>query len=200
MAGAKLKDDKLCVFLFYRPQIAKKNGRNTKMGVLNDLRERIKGVYDGLQTGELVRDSIVNHSDDILELQKMQLLQGLASNGQDIRPYYSEDLKPGGYFYTVETAKRYAAWKEAGISYPYTVQRNPDAPNLYINGRFHDELGVQFDAETVSIVGTTGYAKNIMAKYGVNTFGLLPENWLEIFVRGAYNELMESIKTRIYVS
>ena len=169
------------------------------MGILNDLRARVADVNDGLQTGELVRDTIVNHADDILELQKQQLFSGLASNGQDIRPYYSEDLEPTGYFYTVESAKRYAAWKATGINYPYNADRNPDAPNLYINGRFHDELGVQFDADTVGIVGTTGYSKGIVAKYGINTFGLMMSNWMVVFIeRGAYNELMNELRTRLY--
>ena len=66
------------------------------MGILNDLRSRVAGVYDGLQTGVLVRNVIIQHPDDILDLQKQQLFQGLTANGQDIRPYYSEDLKPAG--------------------------------------------------------------------------------------------------------
>lgn len=169
------------------------------MGILNDLRARVADVNDGLQTGELVRDAIVKHPDDILDLQKQQLFSGLASNGQDIRPYYSEDLKPNGYFYTVESAKRYAEWKATGINYPYTADRNPDAPNLYINGRFHDELGVQFDVETVGIVGASTYAKGIIEKYGIETFGLMMSNWMVIFVeRGAYDELMNELKTRLY--
>lgn len=160
---------------------------------------RIQGVNDGLQTGELVRNVIVQHPDDILDLQKEQLFSGLASNGQDIRPYYTEDLKPSGYFHSVETAKRYAAWKESGINYPYSANRNPDAPNLYINGRFHDELGVQFNAQTVGIVGTTGYSKEIIAKYGISTFGLMMSNWMAIFTeRGAYNELMNDLRQRLY--
>ena len=170
------------------------------MGILDDLRMRVQGVNDGLQTGQLVRDVVIRHDNDILELQKIQLFQGLASNGQDIRPYYSEDLKPTGYFRSVESAGRYAAWKRDGISYPYIANRNPDAPNLYINGKFHSELGVQFNPDSVGVVGTTGYAQRIIAKYGINTFGLMMANWMVIFVeRGAYNELMQELKTRLYV-
>ena len=170
------------------------------MGILNDLRSRVQYVNDGLISGELVRNVIVGHSDDILELQKLQLFQGLAADGQDIRPYYSEDLKPTGYFHSVESAGRYAAWKCDGINYPYSVQRNPDAPNLYITGKFHDELGVQFTNETVGIIPTTPYAAGIMAKYGITTFGLMMENWMVVFVQyGAYYELMQQIKQRLYV-
>lgn len=170
------------------------------MGILDDLRARVRYANEGLESGELVRNVIVQHSDDILELQKMQLFQGLAANGQDIRPYYSEDLKPSGYFHSVESASRYAAWKKDGISYPYKANRNPDAPNLYINGRFHSELGVQFAADTVGIVPTTPYAAGIMGKYGITTFGLMIANWAVIFQqRGAYAELMQQLKQRIYV-
>ena len=169
------------------------------MGILENLRARVQDVEDELRSGKLVRGVVVNHADDILELQRLQLFQGLASDGNDIRPYYTEDLKPNGYFYTVESARRYSAWKQDGISYPYSVERNPDAPNLYINGRFHDELGVRFMANTVGIVGATGYAKGIVAKYGLRTFGLMATNWMRIFQeRGAYNELMNEIKSKLY--
>ena len=100
------------------------------MGILNDLRTRVQGVNDGLTTGELIRNVVVQHSDDIIEQQRIQLFEGKNSNGEDMRPFYSEDLKPKGFFHSVESAGRYAAWKQNGINYPYTANRNPDAPNL----------------------------------------------------------------------
>lgn len=169
------------------------------MGILEELRNRVQGVSDGLKSGTLVRDVVVKHPDDILDLQKQQLFQGLSSSGEDIRPYYSEDLKPSGYFHSVASAQRYAAWKKDGISYPYSAQRNPDAPNLYINGRFHSELGVRFNADSVGIVATTPYAAGIMEKYGVSTFGLMMANWMALFVeRGAYDELMNDLRIKLY--
>lgn len=171
------------------------------MGILDDLRLRVSNVNDGITSGDIIRDVIVQHPDDILELQKKQLFAGLSSSGEDIRPYYSEDLKPSGYFHTVESAKRYSVWKE-GLSYPYSVQRNPDAPNLYINGRlFHDNLGVQFDTRTLSVVAMTAAAKRVMDKYGMQTFGLMWSNWMQIWEeRGAYEELMQEIKSILYVN
>lgn len=170
------------------------------MGILNDLRTRVQSVNDGLQTGELVRNAVVRHPDDIMELQRQQLFGGLGSNGEDLRPYYSEDLKPTGYFHSVESAGRYAAWKKSGISYPYKANRNPDAPNLYINGKFHGELGVQFAPDTVGVIPKTPYAAAIVAKYGINAFGLMTANWTSLFVeRGAYNELMDELKNKLYV-
>ena len=170
------------------------------MGILNDLRNRVQMVNDGLTTGEMVRDVVIRHPDDIMEQQRIQLFEGKKNNGEDLRPHYSEDLKPNGYFHSVDSAGRYAAWKQSGSNYPYTANRNPDAPNLYINGRFHDELGVQFLIDSVGIVPTTPYAAGIVAKYGINAFGLMMEKWMVVFVeRGAYNELMQELKNKLYV-
>lgn len=152
---------------------------------------------DGLQT-TLVRDVLLKHREDILDLQSKQLLQGKDSSGEDIRPYYSEDLKPNGYFRSVESAGRYSAFKQR-LDYPYSVQRNPDAPNLYINGKFHSELGVYYDSDSVAVVGASSYAQRIVAKYGIQTFGLMQIYWNEIFMeRGAYKELIDSVKNVIY--
>ena len=170
------------------------------MGILNDLRKRVQDVNDGLESGAIIRDVVIQHPDDRLELQKEQLFAGKRSDGQDIRPYYTEDLKPNGYFYSVDTAKMYAAWKQT-LNYPYEAKRNPDAPNLYINGRFHDELGVRFDSQTVAVIGATGYAQQIVDKYGLDTFGLMWDNWNEIFFnRGGYDELMDKLKSQLYVN
>ena len=169
------------------------------MGILNDLRMRVQAVNDGLQSGAIVRDVVVQHREDILELQRIQLLQGKASSGEDLRPYYSEDLKPSGWFKSGATAAAYAAWKQ-DISYPYNVQRNPDAPNLYINGKFHDELTVEFSTSTMTVTGETAYAKIIIAKYGIENFGLMAEKWTQLFEEyNAYNELMDEIKSKLYV-
>ena len=171
------------------------------MGILNDLLSRVRNVNDGLQSGMLVRNALVSHPADIMELQKKQLFEGKRADGEDIRPYYSEDLKPMGYFYTVETAGRYAAMKQDGVKYPYTASgRNPDAPNLYFTGKFHDEIGVEFGPDAVGIVATTAFAQKIIDKYGADTFGLMAEYWHEIFTeRGALDELMDEIKQELFI-
>ena len=168
------------------------------MSILSDLLTRVETVQEGLASGSLIRDVLLLRQEDIIEAQRIQLLEGKDSGGEDIHPFYSEDLKPAGHFYSVESAGRYAAWKQ-DLTYPYTVDRNPDAPNLYITGKFHDELGVEFGADAIGIVGETAYAKGIMAKYGVDTFGLSNESWAEIWENGGYNELLTQIGLQLYV-
>lgn len=172
------------------------------MGILDDLLMRVKTAAGGIETGTLIGSVVQNHSEDIMSLQKEQLLGGKSSSGDDIRPYYSEDVRPNGWFKSTESAKRYAEWKVSGISYPsYSGgARNPDAPNLYITGKFHDELEIQFSLTTVAVVPGTTYAATIVSKYGIETFGLMPENWKRIFYEyGAYNELMNEIKMILYI-
>lgn len=166
--------------------------------MLTELLDRVKSVQEGLQDGEIIRDVVVDHEEDILDLQKLQLFQGKASNGEDIRPYYTEDLKPSGFFNSVESAKRYSDWKQT-INYPRMADRNADAPNLYINGKFHSELAVNFGSDSVVVAGSTSYANEIVDKYGLETFGLTKENWDIIFRdRGGLSELLSHIKQQLY--
>ena len=138
---------------------------------LEGLLANAQSLQNGMQSGSLVRDVLQRHGDHIVEQQRILLLMGKGSDGRDLHPFYSEDLKPSGYFKSGAAAKQYAAWKQT-ISYPYSVQRNPDAPNLYITGVFHDDLNIHFGVDSLEIIPDTAYAANIMAKYGFGIFGL----------------------------
>ena len=151
-----------------------------------------------MQQGVAVRDVLVRHEQDIIGQQRTQLLMGKGSDGRDIHPYYTEDLKPQGYFTTRKKAENYRAWKQT-LSYPQSVQRNPDAPNLYITGLFHNDLGVSFGTDTLMIVPDTAYAANIMRKYGMNIFGLNGQSWAVIWnEKGAKSELITKMKETLW--
>ena len=153
----------------------------------------LKGSMDSL-----VREVLEKRGDDIVEQQRIQLFQGKNSRGEDIHPFYSEDIKPSGWFHTKESARKYADWKQT-ISYPYSVRRNPDAPNLYITGVFHGDLNVSFGSDAVSIVPDTAYAANIMRKYGFGMFGLSWDSWGIIFgEKGAKDELITKMRETLW--
>ena len=161
---------------------------------LGTLLDRAKAVQQGLQSGEYMREALRPREQLIMSHQYQQLFDGKASNGEDIHPFYSEDIKPRGYFRSKESAERYSQWKLTGIPYPYRGNRNPDAPNLYITGKFHEELGVKFLPETIVIGSKTFYAADIVAKYGLGTFGLTGENWSVILQEnGAYEDVLQSM-------
>ena len=164
---------------------------------ISSLLANAKALRSGLQ-GSLVREVLQMHGTEIVEQQRIQLLEGKNSHGEDIHPLYTEDIKPRGWFKTRESAQRYADWKQT-ISYPYSVRRNPNAPNLYITGVFHDDLGVDFGSDAVAIIPDTAYAANIMSKYGRGMFGLSMEKWAVIFgEKGARNELIEKIRNLLW--
>ena len=162
--------------------------------LLNNARQ----MQQGIETGTLVRDVMMRHGEHIVEQQRVQLLMGKGSDGEDLHPFYSEDIKPKGYFKSGAAARAYAAWKQE-LSYPYSVSRNPDAPNLYITGVFHDDLDIEFGVDSLRIVPDTAYAANIMAKYGFGIFGLNKQMWSVIWDDfGAKGELIEEIKNVLW--
>lgn len=161
---------------------------------LDGLLMNAKNLQNGMESGSIIRDVLMNHGEHIVEQQRIQLLMGKGSDGRDLHPFYSEDVQPSGYFKSGAAAKAYAAWKQT-ISYPYSVSRNPDAPNLFITGVFHDDLNVSFGYDSLQIIPDTAYAANIMAKYGFGIFGLNKEMWGVIWNDfGAKNELIEEMR------
>jgi len=166
--------------------------------MISRLINNAEALLSDLESGVLVRDVLEDYGEEIMSLQRIQLLEGKASSGNDIRPYYSEDVGPTGYFKTKADADKYRVWK-GSLSYPHDVQRNDDAPNLYINGKFHSELGVTFGPQALAILPETPYASKIVRKYGVETFGLTREKWNELFVeRGVLEKIMANVKNRLY--
>lgn len=165
------------------------------MMTLEALTESVRTLPERLP--QLIGEVLQRHDGDIMELQRIQLLEGHDSDGNDMRPYYTEDVKPQGYFNSPESAARYAAWKES-LDYPFSVSRNRNAPNLYINGKFHSELKAQFGNDAMEIAAQTPYAAVIMAKYGRNAFGLSMEKWNELFAqRGVKDEVITEVKRMI---
>ena len=165
---------------------------------LQGLRGSLTAIRDGLADGSIMRKVLDPRKDEIMTFQYQQLFDGKASNGEDIRPYYTEDLKPQGWFHSVESAQAYSRWKETGIPYPFKANRNPDAPNLYINGKFHSELECYFLPDTIVIHARTPYANQIVMKYGEGTFGLTAESWGEMLnERGVANDVMKYITNTI---
>lgn len=161
---------------------------------LASLKTDLATIQKKLASGDYMRDALAGRTDELMSFQYQQLFNGKQSNGEDIRPYYSEDLKPIGYFRSKETAERYSAWKETGIPYPFKANRNPDAPNLYIDGTFHSELGVVLGEDMMVIKGTTNYADGIVAKYGLQTFGLDAQSWGEMLnERGVADDVLTKI-------
>lgn len=148
-----------------------------QINLLKDFEER-KGAY--------VSEILSEKTDDLLGLQRDQLASGLNSEGGEMQPPYPQDLKPGGYFHTQSAAERYSEWKDrmqVPVYYKQTPRKH-NVPNLYINGknirnggRFYSELAVSVTEDTILFHGSTDYSEGIVAKFGVQNFGLNEEYW-----------------------
>ena len=166
---------------------------------LQDLTQRVEAVLAGLQGGEIPRLAVLQSEADILDLQREQMAEGKSVDGSDLRPFYSEDLRAGGgWFLSSASAANYAAWKQS-LGNPYEAgNRNPDAPNLYINGKFYSEIGVEFGNEAAVIVPLTPFASQVMAKYG-RQINLGMNGWMELMHnRGGYNKVMNEVRRILY--
>lgn len=149
--------------------------RKIRRDVMDRIRRMANGVGRLIEGGLIssAREELALHEVEILERISDQLMMGITGRGEDIRPYYSEDP----YFRSRAEAEWYIAWKAEITPNP---RRNRDAPNLFINGKFHSELIVRFGEEQMLVEGETVYAAEIVAKYGLDTFGLTDENLQEI--------------------
>lgn len=164
---------------------------------LTTLLRNAEMLQSAMDRGIFLQVVLNDRREEIIASQREQLLEGKDSDGNDMRPYYSEDLKPNGWFHSKESAMRYALWKKTGISYPVDVQRNTDAPNLYINGMFHNDLEARAGSTSVGVYPKTSYAAGIMAKYGMNKFGLTSERWRKV-LDDCKDRIIQLMKQELY--
>lgn len=161
------------------------------MRIIDGIIGKARECASYLGNGTAVIEALSPRSGEIHQQQSEQLLEGKRPDGQDIRPYYSEDpyFKLPGQWHN--NPEGYRAWKQT-TSHGRNPKRKPDAPNLYINGKFHSELGVYFETDAITITGKTAYAMEIVNKYGMDTFGLSDERWNALM-----QEVLPGIRQRI---
>lgn len=119
---------------------------------------------------DTINDALLKNESVIVSLNQQQLYDGKAVDGNDIHPLYTED----SFFKTQQQAQGYIKWKQK-IS--PNSSRNPEAPNLFINGYFYRSLKLMVENGNVFIrtINAKDIGNNITSKYK-NIFGLNPIN------------------------
>lgn len=170
------------------------------MAIVEKLQAQIAALSEFQRDkGRVVAELLSQREEELLERQKDQLASGLDSDGRNLQPFYSEDLKPGGFFKTQSAAERYKNWKRS-IATPVFYQQLPrmaDAPNLYVNGRFWSELTVTISESLIEFKGDTAYAEGIIDKYGLEKFGLNETFWRMVVENGLDDELADYLRSRL---
>ncbi len=121
--------------------------------------------FSQLNTDKVIEESVADTKDQILRLNKEQLLAGKTRTGADITPSYLDDP----YFKTREAAQKYSEWKDRITPNPF---RKSGTPNLYINGFYHNSIRVDVVGQSIQYSTNVGIGSKIEGKYGENLYGL----------------------------
>lgn len=127
----------------------------------------IKGLYrkaKKLDIDKSIKSALEKTKDDLLSLNKLQLLEGKTRLDTDITPSYFDDP----YFKSPESAARYSAWKDRITPNP---RRKKGTPNLFIIGTYHSSLDIIFRGDTISFPSSFRGAEDIRRKFR-EIFGL----------------------------
>lgn len=106
--------------------------------------------------------AILENDNEVIGSIHGQLWDGKKGDGQNITPSYLDDP----YFKTRKQAEGYRNWKN---SITKNSNRDPDTPNLFINGYFYDTIFVDSGSFEVA---SNGFGNPIIEKYGKKTFSI----------------------------
>ena len=135
---------------------------------IEDYEKYVRDFID--KVPNLVFDVIFDNDAFVIDLNRQQLMEGKTHLNEDVRPYYSEDT----YFKKPGASDRYIEWKQRITPNP---KRNPDAPNLFIDGTFHKTFKLDIESDSIIIYSDD---QQIARKFD-NIFGLTDDNIAELW-------------------
>lgn len=138
---------------------------------LHEMQRRLKGFSIVSE----MADSVEETKDEIISLNRMQLLRGLTKEGDYLSPKYSEDP----FFKSKESAQRYAAWKKK--IEPVKTDRPEDVPNLFITGVFHNEIKIDVNASEYTFSNSASFASSVEGKFK-DIYGMTTESKSETYI------------------
>lgn len=124
---------------------------------------------------EIVSEVTMVNSEELVSLNRDQMLYGRDAEGNEFTPSYLNDP----YFKTPEKAKKYAEYKEklldrhnALIEHPGLFpEKNLNTPNLIVTGPFQDALYIDTGEKTYTIGSKYSQGSAINDKYNNKVFG-----------------------------
>jgi hypothetical protein len=148
------------------------------------------GNIEQLDIVKVAGEALAECTEEFVNLNREQLLEGLLSTGHEITPSYFEDP----FFKTPEAAKRYSDWKDQITPNP---KRSKGTPNLFIIGSFHQSISMEVKEGEYEIGSDYKDAESITGKFTENIFGLdeekrgelIDEKLEEVFFQKSHEEL-----------
>lgn len=139
---------------------------------------------------QTVSEGVAATEEQILFLNRQQLLRGLDKYGNYLSPKYSEDP----YFKSPESARRYAEWKSR--IEPHT-DKPFDVPNLFITGRYHSTIDVTVKDASIETMASDPNAASIESKFSNDIYGLNPESKAIYIGEHLFDQVKARIKNKL---
>lgn len=122
----------------------------------------VRAVYQKLLAAKealpvVAENAIDQTKDDLVELNREQMMEGKNKFGQNLTPSYFNDP----YFKSAESAKRYSAWKDKITPNP---NRPSGTPNYFINGAYHRSIKATVQGGKIVVDSDFKGASNIESK------------------------------------
>jgi hypothetical protein len=130
---------------------------------LDNLRKLIDG-FKAFDPEKEFSGIVDDKKEELVMLQKEQMLEGRGFDGDWIRPFYSENP----FFKSAASALRYAEWKQRITPNP---QRPLDVPNLFITGYFHDSIEAKMSGRAFILQPTNSFGEDVVSVHE-NAMGL----------------------------
>jgi hypothetical protein len=128
-------------------------------------------------------------SENMLNANRQQLLEGKNINSENITPSYLEDK----YFKTRKSANKYAKWKRKITP---NKLRSFETPNLFITGKFHRSIQLVRKEKIFYIFSNDSNSNSILSKFK-SILGLTLENKKKIgneIINNSFKSLLNIIK------
>ncbi|MBF0651292.1 hypothetical protein IR083_20955 [Dysgonomonas sp. GY75] len=160
--------------------------------------KRYKEILENIESVQTAIDFCVeNNRDEILSLNRDQMLYGRDANGNILTPDYHNDP----YFETKEAAEKYAQHKydiesehESLIKHKNIYGKKPkDTPNILITGRwFQNEMYILTRSKSFELGSTGIKARQIEEKYNP-VLGLSPESKQYFWIKYLRYEILKHL-------
>lgn len=140
------------------------------------------------QLPDVVNDALLSNEAKIVDMNKAQLYDGKTIDDTNITPLYSQD----SFFKTPAQAQGYIKWKQKITP---NGNRNPDAPNLFINGFHYSMIGLLKKGRdiVIGIKSSNALGSSIEAKYD-KIYGLNAEHQAKVNKEIVYPAIDNLIK------
>jgi len=133
---------------------------------------------------------VANHTDELTELNRKQLMKGKSNTGDFLTPRHSQNP----FFKTPQAALAYARWKQK-----ITPETPFDVPNLFIIGRYHSSISFKVEANKLVGDASAPFAANIEKTFKGTAIGLNPDARKEAYEEYLRGDMVKAVADHLKV-